>query len=76
MADVGLDARRAGAAVWVLALIGHALLYRILGRIARRSATPVDNALVDRTCGPTRLLFPLLAFSASLDEITHSVPRL
>ena len=60
----------------VLALIGHALLYRILGRIARRSATPVDNALVDRTCGPTRLLFPLLAFSASLDEITTRVPRL
>lgn len=58
----------------VLALIGHALLYRILGRIARRSATPVDNALVDRTCGPTRLLFPLLAFSASLDEITTRFP--
>jgi len=59
-----------------LALLGHSLLYRLLWRIARRSATTVDDALVRHTCAPTRLLLPLLALSASLDTLRTSSPEL
>jgi hypothetical protein len=59
-----------------LALVGHSLLYRLLWRIARRSATTVDDALVRHTCVPTRLLLPLLALSASLDTLRTSSPEL
>jgi small-conductance mechanosensitive channel len=52
-----------------LALLGHTILYRVLWRIARRSATPVDDALVRHTYAPTRVLLPLIAFSASLDTL-------
>ena len=59
-----------------LALVGHSLLYRLLWRIARRSATTVDDALVRHTCAPTRLLLPLLALSASLDTPRSPSPQL
>jgi small-conductance mechanosensitive channel len=53
----------------ILALLGHTLLYRVLWRIARRSATVVDDALLRYTCAPTRTLLPLIAFSAGLDTL-------
>lgn len=37
-----------------LALIGHALLYRVLRRVARRSVNVVDDALVRRRDRPCR----------------------
>ena len=60
----------------VLALLGHALLYRVLWRIARRSVNVVDDALVRHTRGPTRLLLPLLALSATIDTFPTAVPAL
>jgi small-conductance mechanosensitive channel len=59
-----------------LALLGHTLLYRVLWRIARRSATIVDDALLRHTCAPTRVLLPLIAFSASLDTLRPPSPQL
>jgi small-conductance mechanosensitive channel len=56
----------------MLALVGHALLYRVLGRIARRSTSVVDDALVRHTCGPTRVLLPLFAVSATIDTLPAS----
>jgi small-conductance mechanosensitive channel len=58
----------------VIALVGHVLLYRVLGRVARRSATDVDDALVRHTCRPTRFLLPLLAFASTLDTQPIPVP--
>jgi small-conductance mechanosensitive channel len=55
----------------LLALAGHALLYRLLWRIARRSASMVDDALVRHTCGPTRVLLPLFAVSATIDTLPY-----
>ena len=55
-----------------LALVGHMVLYRVLARVARRSATDVDDALVGHTCRPTRFLLPLLAFASTLD--TQPIP--
>jgi small-conductance mechanosensitive channel len=60
----------------VLAVVGHALLYRVFWRIARRSATVVDDAILRHTCGPTRVLLPLIAFSATLDAIGRPAPEL
>jgi hypothetical protein len=45
----------------LLALAGHSLLYGVRWRIARRSASVVDDALVRHTCGPTRVLLPVFA---------------
>jgi hypothetical protein len=58
----------------VLALAAHALLYRVLWRIARRSANVVDDALVRHTCAPTRFLLPLLAVSATIDALPSTSP--
>jgi small-conductance mechanosensitive channel len=58
-----------------LAVVGQALLYRVLGRIARRSATTVDDAILRHTRGPTRALLPLIAFSATLDATFETVGR-
>lgn len=60
----------------VLALLAHTLLYRLLWRIARRSETVVDDALLRHTCAPTRVLLPLIAFSAGLDTVGPSWPEL
>jgi small-conductance mechanosensitive channel len=51
------------------ALAGQTLLYRLLGRIARRSATPADDELIRHTVGPTRLLAPLVVAAAMLDSV-------
>jgi small-conductance mechanosensitive channel len=58
----------------VLALVAHAVLYRVMWRVARRSSTLVDDAIVAHTRGPTRLLLPLLAFAATLDSLTTQLP--
>jgi small-conductance mechanosensitive channel len=60
----------------VLALIGHTVLYRVLWRIARRSVTIVDDAVVRHTRRPTRILLPLLAFAATLDSLPASFSEL
>lgn len=78
--------------VWSVVLIGsavaaalvlHALVYRLLQRIVDRTETTLDNAIVQRTRGPARLILPLLAVlfvlpSAPMreglrDAITHLV---
>src|SRR5829696_1055153 len=56
---------RAGAALALAALVGlvaHALLYRGLAHLGRRAPVLLvfDGALLRRTRGPARLLFPLL----------------
>jgi small-conductance mechanosensitive channel len=46
----------------VLAALGaHAALYALAGRVARRTASVVDDALVRRTRKPARIVLPLLA---------------
>lgn len=59
----------------LLAVAGHAALYHVLWRVARRSRTIVDDMLVRFTCAPTRILFPLLAYTATLDSITPAFPE-
>ena len=78
--------------VWSVVLIGsavaaalvlHALVYRLLQRIVNRTETTLDNAIVQRTRGPARLILPMLAVlfvlpSAPMreglrDAITHLV---
>ena len=62
---------RAAAALTLAALLGlvaHALLYRGLAHLGRRAPVLLvfDGALLRRTRGPTRLLFPLLALHWAL----------
>jgi small-conductance mechanosensitive channel len=45
----------------LLAFAAQALLYGAAGRLARRSASVVDDALVRHTRKPARIVFPLLA---------------
>ena len=49
------------AAALLAALGVHALLYAVLGRVARQTSSVVDDALVRRTRKPTRVVLPLLA---------------
>jgi small-conductance mechanosensitive channel len=45
----------------LLALGAHAVLYTLAGRVARRTAAVVDDALVRRSRGPARIALPLFA---------------
>ncbi len=48
-----------GGAV-ILGLIGHFVLFRIAGSLARRTSTKLDESLVKHCRGPSRIVIPLL----------------
>jgi small-conductance mechanosensitive channel len=56
------------AAMIVIGLIAHAIVYSIAARIARRTSRPLDELFIAHSRRPARLLFPLvfiiLAWSA------------
>jgi small-conductance mechanosensitive channel len=59
----------------ILAALGtHAALYALAGRVARRTASVVDDALVRRTRKPTRIVFPLLAIILVMPVLPLQVP--
>jgi small-conductance mechanosensitive channel len=58
----------AGAAL--LALMAHYLIFRIVGRAARKTATILDNALVKHLRGPALAILPLLAITLALPEVS------
>ncbi|MEJ2725681.1 MAG: mechanosensitive ion channel [Deltaproteobacteria bacterium] len=51
------------------ALMAHYLIFRIAGSAARRTASILDNALVDHLRGPIRILLPLLAIIIAIPEL-------
>jgi small-conductance mechanosensitive channel len=52
----------------LLAVVAHALLVSVAGRLARRTASPLDESIVRHARGPTRVIFPLLALLAALPQ--------
>jgi len=54
----------------IAAWLGHFLLFRILGRLARRLEHPLGDALVTEERRPARALLPLLAVDLVLPEVT------
>lgn len=66
------DVAGISAAVFLAAVVGialHFLMFFVLRRLALRPKRLINNAVLDRIRGPSRLLFPLLAIQvALLDE--------
>jgi small-conductance mechanosensitive channel len=64
--------RDAGISIGILSvallagLLSHAVLFRILGKIAKRTSGIWDNRILDSLAAPSRLLFPLLLLKISL----------
>jgi small-conductance mechanosensitive channel len=54
-----------GGAV-VVGLLIHAILFAVLGRVARRTPTPIDEALVRHLRGPGRLIVLMIALKIAL----------
>lgn len=48
------------------ALLAHAIVYAVLGRVARRTATSLDDAILGHLRGPTRLFVLLLALKIAM----------
>jgi small-conductance mechanosensitive channel len=59
----------------VLALIGHAVLFRILDKVVKRTASAVQAAVIRHTRGPTRAGFLLVALLLVL-PLMPLAPRL
>jgi small-conductance mechanosensitive channel len=53
----------------IVALIVHRAIFGIAGRIARKTASTVDNALVSHLRNPVRALLPLLAVIIALPGV-------
>jgi small-conductance mechanosensitive channel len=61
------------SAAIILGLILHTVLFFILKRIARSTATSLDNQLVSRMRGSFFLLLPLLSISITISLLNHAI---
>ncbi|MDF1542354.1 MAG: mechanosensitive ion channel [Anaerosomatales bacterium] len=68
-----VQAAAASAAIALAVVVGglllHAIVYALLGRVARASVTPWAQPLLDRSRGPARLLVPLLLLSLAVPSL-------
>ncbi|MBE0417854.1 MAG: mechanosensitive ion channel [Coriobacteriia bacterium] len=56
-------------AVVLAGLVLHAIVYALLGRVARRSVAPWATQVLERSRGPGRLLVPLLLLSSAVPSL-------
>jgi len=57
------------AAVVVAVLLVHSLVYRVLGKLAGRTSSSLDDSFVRRSRRPVKLILPLLAAMATLGTL-------
>jgi len=53
----------------ILSLVLHKAIFSLLGKLAAKTSSMVDNALVGHLRKPARLFLPLLAISVALPEV-------
>ena len=55
---------------WLIGLGAHFLVFSLIKRLARRTASPVDDAFIKHCQGPLKIVFPLLALSLFLPVLS------